>query len=118
MWHGYCLFLGFRDNRTQEEVVMAKRKLTAQEKLQLVIESFRGDVSISELCRKADIWPTQLNRFRKKVLEGALRALNSSPNRKDPEKEALKQKLEKLKEIIITQAAEIDLLKKKTNSDY
>jgi hypothetical protein len=40
---------GFRDNRTQEEDIMVKRKLTAQEKLQLVIESFRGDVSISEL---------------------------------------------------------------------
>jgi transposase-like protein len=35
---------------------MAKRKLTAQEKLQLVIESFKGDVNTSELCRKQDIY--------------------------------------------------------------
>jgi transposase-like protein len=56
---------------------MAKRKLTAQEKLQLVIESFKGDVNISELCRKQDIWPITLNRFKQRALEGALEALNS-----------------------------------------
>ena len=45
---------------------MAKR-FTAQKKLQLVIESFKGDVNSSELCRKADIWPTQLNRYKNRV---------------------------------------------------
>ncbi len=54
---------------------MAKKKLTAQEKLQLVIESFKDDVNTSELCRKQDIWPTELNRFKQRVLEGALKAL-------------------------------------------
>ena len=96
---------------------MAKR-LTAQEKLQLVIESFKGDVNSSELCRKADIWPTQLNRYKEKAIEGALEALNSHQGKRDPEKEALKSKLERLKDIITSQASEIDLLKKRTNSDY
>ena len=97
---------------------MAKRKLTAQEKLQLVLESLKGDVGISELCRKTDIWPTQFNRFRQRALEGALEALNSRNGKKDSEKEVLKAKIERLKEIITTQASEIDLLKKRTNSDY
>jgi transposase-like protein len=97
---------------------MAKRKLTAQEKLQLVLESLKGNVGISELCRKTDIWPTQLNRFRQRALEGALEALNSRNGKKDSEKEVLKSKIERLKEIITTQASEIDLLKKRTNSDY
>jgi len=97
---------------------MAKRKLTAQEKLQLVIESFKGDVNVSELCRKVDIWPTELNRFKQKALKGALEALNSRNGRKDREKETLKSKIERLKEVITSQASEIDLLKKKTNSDY
>jgi len=96
---------------------MAKR-LTAQEKLQLVIESLKGDVNTSELCRRADIWPTQLYRYKNRVLEGALEALNSGKGKKDREKEALKAKVERLKEIITSQAAEIDLLKKRTNSDY
>jgi len=101
-----------------KEVTMAKNKLTSQERLQLVIESLKGDVKTSELCRQHDIWPTELNRFKKIALEGALTALNSRKGRKDHEKEALKSKIERLKEIITTQASEINLLKKKTNSDY
>ena len=97
---------------------MAKRRFTAQEKLQLVVESFKSDVNVSELCRKADIWPTELNRFKKRALEGALEVLNSRRGKKDREKEALKSKIERLKEVITSQASEIDLLKKKTNSDY
>ena len=60
---------------------MAKR-LTAQQKLQLVIEALKGDVNASQLCRKADIWPTQLNRYKKKALEGALETLNSCQSKK------------------------------------
>lgn len=64
---------------------MARRRLSAEEKLQLVVESFRREISIAELCRRVDIWPTELNRFRARVLEGALEALkNSSHRKKDP----------------------------------
>lgn len=101
-----------------QEVAMAKNKLSAQEKLQLIIESLKGDAKASELCRKHDIWPTELNRFKKIALEGALKALNSRKGKKDREKEALNSKIERLKEIITSQASEIDLLKKRTNSDY
>lgn len=97
---------------------MTKNKLTAQERLQLVIESFKGDAKASELCRRQDIWPTELNRFKRIALEGALKALNSRKGKKDHEKETLKSKIERLKEIITSQASEIDLLKKRTNSDY
>lgn len=97
---------------------MVKKRLTAQEKLQLVIESFKGDVGTAELCRKTDIWPTQLNRFKQRALEGALVALNSRGGKRDPEKEELQSRIERLKEIITTQASEITLLKKRTNSDY
>jgi len=46
---------------------MTKIKLTAQEKLQLILESLKGDVKLIELCRQHDIWPSQLNRFRQKA---------------------------------------------------
>jgi hypothetical protein len=52
-------------------------------------------------------------------MEGALEALRGNGRKKrDPEKEALKAEQEKLKEIIIGQAGEIELLKKKTSSDW
>jgi hypothetical protein len=78
-----------------------------------------GSENISELCRQEGIRPTDYYRYREKVVEGALEALcHNGRKRRDPEKEALKAELEKLKEIIISQAGEIELLKKKTNSGW
>ena len=89
-----------------------------KEKLRIVIEGLRAE-NISQLCRQEGIRPTDYYRYRDKVMEGALEALRQNGRKKrDPEKEALKSELEKLKEIIISQAGEIELLKKKTNSDW
>ncbi len=89
-----------------------------KEKLRIVIEGMRAE-NISELCRQEGIRPTDYYRYREKVMEGALEALRRNGQKKrDPEKEALKAEQEKLKEIIISQAGEIELLKKKTSSDW
>ncbi len=89
-----------------------------KEKLRIVFEGLRAE-NISELCRQEGIRPTDYYRYREKVMEGALEALRRNGQKKrDPEKEALKAEQEKLKEIIISQAGEIDLLKKKTSSDW
>jgi len=89
-----------------------------KEKLRIVFEGMRA-ANISELCRQEGISPTDYYRYRDKVVEGALEALRQNGRKKrDPEKEALKSEQEKLKEIIISQAGEIELLKKKTNSDW
>ncbi len=88
------------------------------EKLRIVIEGLRAE-NISELCRQEGIRPTDYYRYREKVMEGALEALRRNGQKKrDPEKEALKAEQEKLKEIIVSQAGEIELLKKKTSSDW
>ncbi|GAJ00412.1 unnamed protein product [marine sediment metagenome] len=42
----------------------------------------------------------------------------NSRRKKDAEKERLKKETERLRNVIISQAEEIDLLKKKTNWDY
>ncbi len=89
-----------------------------KEKLRIVIEGLRAE-NISELCRQEGIRPTDYYRYREKVMEGALEALRRNGQKKrDPEKEALKAEQEKLKEIIISQAGEIELLKKKTSSGW
>ena len=89
-----------------------------KEKLRIVIEGLRAE-NISELCRQEGIRPTDYYRYKEKVMEGALEALRRNGQKKrDPEKEALKAEQEKLKEIIISQAGEIELLKKKTSSDW
>ena len=84
-----------------------------KEKLRIVLEGLKAE-NISELCRQEGIRPTDYYRYREKVVEGALEALRQNGRKKrDPEKEALKAELEKLKEIIISQAGEIELLKKR-----
>jgi len=89
-----------------------------KEKLRIVIEGLRAE-NISELCRQEGIRPTDYYRYREKVMEGALEALRRNGQKKrDLEKEALKAEQEKLKEIIVSQAGEIELLKKKTSSDW
>ncbi len=97
---------------------MAYKVRPPEEKLRIVFEGLRAE-NISELCRQEGIRPTDYYRYREKVMEGALEALRRNGQKKrDPEKEALKAEQEKLKEIIISQAGEIELLKKKTSSDW
>ena len=45
------------------------RKFTAQQKLELVMASWRGERSIAELCREHDISESLLRRWREQVLE-------------------------------------------------
>ena len=47
------------------------RKFTAQQKLELVMASLRGERSIAELCREHEISETLLRRWRDQALEAA-----------------------------------------------
>ncbi len=97
---------------------MAYKVRPPEEKLGIVFEGMRAE-NISELCRQEGISPTDYYRYRDKIVEGALEALGRNGRKRlDPEKESLKKELEKLREIIISQAGEIELLKKKTNSNW
>lgn len=89
-----------------------------EEKLRIVLDGIKAD-NISALCRQEGICPTDYYRYRDKVMEGGLEALRLNGRRKpDKEKESLKEEIDKLKAIIISQAGELELLKKRTNSDW
>ncbi len=91
---------------------------SAQEKLRIVIEGMKAE-NISALCRQEGISPTDYYRYREKLVEGGLEALRQNGRQKrDSAKESLKKEIEKLKEVIVSQAGEIELLKKKTSSDW
>lgn len=91
---------------------------SAKEKLRIVIEGMKAE-NISALCRQEGISPTDYYRYREKLVEGGLEALRQNGRQKrDSEKESLKKEIEKLKEVIVSQAGEIELLKKKTSSDW
>lgn len=97
---------------------MAYTVRSAKEKLRIVIEGMKAE-NISALCRQEGISPTDYYRYRDKLVEGGLEALRQNGRQKrDSEKESLKKEIEKLKEVIVSQAGEIELLKKKTSSDW
>ena len=97
---------------------MAYTVRPAKEKLRIVIEGMKAE-NISALCRQEGISPTDYYRYREKLVEGGLAALRQNGRQKrDSEKESLKKEIEKLKEVIVSQAGEIELLKKKTSSDW
>ncbi len=97
---------------------MAYTVRPAKEKLRIVIEGMKAE-NISALCRQEGISPTDYYRYREKLLDGGLEALRQNGRQKRySEKEFLKKEIEKLKEVIVSQAGEIELLKKKTSSDW
>lgn len=95
-----------------------KNKLSPQEQLRIFLEGLKDNVKIAEICRREELWPKEYYRIKEKALSGALEALKNSRKKKDVEKARLKKETERLKDIILSQAEEINLLKKKTNWDY
>ena len=95
-----------------------KNKLSPEEQLRIFLESLKDNVKIAEICRREELWPKEYYRIKEKALSGALEALKNSGKKKDTEKARLKKETERLKDIILSQAEEINLLKKKTNWDY
>jgi len=95
-----------------------KTRLSPREKLRIFLEGLKDNVKVAAVCRREEIWPNEYYRIKEKALSGALEALKNSGKKKDPEKNRLKKEIERLKDIVLSQAEEIDLLKKKTNWDY
>jgi len=95
-----------------------KVRLSPEEQLRIFIEGLKDNVKITEICRREELWPNEYYRIKEKALSGALEALKNSHKKKDAEKERLKKETERPRNIILSQAEEIDLLKKKTNWDY
>ena len=97
---------------------MAYTVRSPKEKLRIVFEGIKAE-NISALCRQEGICPKDYYRYKDKVIEGALSVLcQNGRQKRDPEKESLRKEAEKLRGIVVSQAGEIELLKKKTNSDW
>lgn len=95
-----------------------KTRLSPQEQLRIFLEGLKDNVKVAEVCRREEIWPNEYYRIKEKALSGALEALKNSGKKKDPQKNRLKKEIERLRDIVLSQAEEINLLKKKTNWDY
>jgi len=90
-----------------------KKMRTAEEKLAIVLEGIKGEISVSELCRKYGLSQSVYYKWRDKFFEGGKKALVSSSenglNKSD------KAKIEELEKVIGRQTVVIEVLKKNIN---
>ena len=58
-----------------------RRKFSAEEKIRIVLEGLRGEISVSELCRREQIQPTIYYRWSKAFLEAGKNGLTLDTKR-------------------------------------
>ncbi len=77
-------------------------KFSTEEKIRIVLEGLRGEVSIAELCRKEDIHPNLYYNWSKEFLEAGKKRLLGDTVRDDSnhEMKELRHENEQLKQVV------------------
>jgi len=70
-----------------------RRKYTAEEKIRIVLEGLRGEIAISELCRREGIAPTMYYRWSKAFLDAGKNGLT-----RDTQRDATSEEVRALKD--------------------
>src|SRR5687767_15433312 len=90
-----------------EEVVrdirrQTRRKYSAEEKIRIVLEGLKGEVSIAELCRREGINPNMYYKWSKEFLEAGKTQLTGDTKREATSSEVslLRQENEQLKQLV------------------
>ena len=86
-----------------------KSKYSAEEKLQIVMESFAENVTRAEICRRHGIYPVQLSKWREQFIQGGKSALAQRRNSNTRDGD-----IEDLRKIIGDQSLVIDAFKKRS----
>ena len=90
---------------------MAKKSFSSEFKAKVAIEALKGHKTINELASEFEVHPTQINSWKKQLLEGS-KHLFSGKNEKDVA--SVSQERDRLYTQIGQLAVELDWLKKKT----
>ena len=70
-----------------------RRQFTAEQKIQIVIEGLRGEIPVTELCRRESISPAVYYKWSKAFLEAGKNGLT-----KDTKRDATTDEVKRLKE--------------------
>lgn len=91
-----------------------RRRFSAEEKIRIVIEGLRGEISVSELCRREGIAPTVYYRWSKAFLEAGNNGLTRDTRRDATAEEVkrLKQENGDLKRALAEAILEVQKFKK------
>jgi transposase len=93
---------------------VTRRKFSPEEKVRIVLEGFRGEVRVSELCRREGIRPNVYYAWLKDFMEAGKTRLQADTARDatQAEVEALKRENERLKQLVAELSLQNLVLKK------
>ena len=91
-----------------------RRKYSAEEKIRIVVEGLRGDVTIAELCRREGIADSLYYSWSKEFMEAGKARLSGNTKRQASSNEVtdLRQENEQLKQLVAELALKNRVLKK------
>ena len=91
-----------------------RRKFTAEEKIKIVLEGLRGEIPVTELCRRESIQPTLYYRWSKAFLDAGKNGLTRDTQRDATSDEVrrVKEENDQLKRAVAESVLEVQRLKK------
>jgi len=94
--------------------VGSRRRFSAEEKIRVVMEGIRGDISVSELCRRERVHTTVYYKWLKDFMEAGKRRLKGDMQREAGRGEvaALREENARLKQLVAEYALDVMALKK------
>lgn len=96
-----------------------RRKFSSEEKVRIVIEGLRGEISIAELCRKEGIAQNLYYRWSKAFMESGKKRLSGDTMREasTSEVQSLKEENTELKKAVAKLYINYEILKKSMNGE-
>ena len=103
-----------QSNVVREIRKATRRRFTAEQKIQIVLEGLRGEIPVVELCRREGIAPTAYYRWSKAFLEAGKNGLTRDTKRDATSEEvkALKEQNDALRRAVAESTLEVMRLKK------
>jgi transposase len=91
-----------------------RRRITAEEKIRIVLEGLKGEESIAEICRREGMAPSMYYKWSKGFLEAGKRQLNGDTKREATSDDVteLRQENEQLKQLVAELSLSNRILKK------
>lgn len=96
-----------------------RRQYSAEEKIRIVLDGLRGEMSIAELCRREGLAESMYYKWSKEFLEAGKQRLAGDLVREasSDEVKGLRKEARDLKEVVAEQTLELRLLKKSMFGD-
>lgn len=105
------------ENYIKEIRRKTRRSFTSEQKIAIVMEALRAEMSVAELCRKYSVQQAQFYKWNKEFLEAGKKRLSRDTTREATSDEVaeLRKENQKLKETVADLVLRYDIVKKSLN---